>query len=166
MGQGRLSGLVRSIAHTLAAVFSGSAAFRKAWKSSACRTEGIEGRWQGEWVSEVNGHHGELKGVLSKAGAEQYRAVFHATYSKFLRVSYAVNLIGQQENGGVELEGEADLGRLAGGVYHYAGKATLDEFNCRYECRYDRGRFQMQRVGGEPGSCPSLNVDAQLKSSQ
>jgi hypothetical protein len=140
--------LIRSIAHTLAALFSGSKAFQREWKryAESSRAEGIEGRWQGEWISDVNGHHGELKAVVTNARSNNYETIFHATYSGFLRVSYAVNLFGQSRDGGVELKGEADLGRLAGGVYHYGGKATPTDFSCRYECRYDRGRFQMKRI--------------------
>jgi hypothetical protein len=140
--------LVRSISHTLAALLSGSTAFRSEWKRCGVvsRSSGIEGRWQGEWVSEVNGHHGGLRGVVSKSDAAHYCGIFHATYAKFLRVSYVVSLSGREQDGRVELEGEADLGRLAGGVYHYAGKATSDEFNCSYDCKYDHGSFRMNRV--------------------
>lgn len=41
------------------------------------------------------------------------------------------------------LEGDYDLGKLAGGNYHYSGHATIDEFRCTYECKYDRGTFEL-----------------------
>ena len=149
MNPARSPGLIRGLSHTLAALFSSSADFHRAWKryaAVASPSTGMEGRWQGEWISEVNGHHGQLKGVVTKSDSGEYKACFHATYSRFLRVCYEVNLSGQEEDGHIELEGEADLGQLAGGVYHYTGEATSTEFNCQYHCKYDHGTFHMKRL--------------------
>ncbi len=151
MNSPRSPGLIRSVSHALAALFSSSANFHREWKhyrSGGSPPRGIEGRWLGEWISQVNGHHGELKGIVTKADAGKYKACFHATYSRFLRVCYEVDLKGREENGRVELEGESDLGQLAGGVYQYTGEATPAEFNCQYRCKYDHGTFRMKCLDG------------------
>ena len=41
--------------------------------------------------------------------------------------------------------GEADLGYLAGGVYHYDGHADGTNFFSNYSSKYDHGTFQMTR---------------------
>jgi len=141
--------LIRNTAHALAALFSNSADFRRDWKRYSAvgsPPQGIEGCWLGEWISDVNGHHGQLEGVVTKSDSGKYQACFHATYSRFLRVYYEVDLKGREENGHVELEGEADLGQLAGGVYHYTGEATPTGFHCQYRCKYDHGPFRMKRL--------------------
>ena len=38
----------------------------------------------------------------------------------------------------------ADLGPLAGGIYHYQGEAGELEFVCTYKCKYDHGIFRMK----------------------
>jgi hypothetical protein len=60
-----------------------------------------------------------------------------------LRVCYSVPLRGQANGETLKLEGDADLGRLAGGNYHYNGEATARAFRCTYQCKYDRGTFEM-----------------------
>ena len=135
--------------HVLAALFSNSSDFRRAWNNypeSAPPPEDIQGRWQGEWISDVNGHHGQLKAITTKVNSGKYKTSFHATYSKVLRVCYSVNLNVREEDGRFQLEGEADLGQLAGGIYRYDGEATLTEFNCEYRCEYDHGTFRMTHL--------------------
>jgi hypothetical protein len=148
MSSSRRLSLIRSVSHTLAALFNSSADFRREWKryDAASRGGGIEGRWQGEWISEVNGHHGELKGAITKSPPAGYKSVFQATFSKILHVCYEVVLSAREQEDAVELEGQADLGRLAGGVYRYKGRASPERFDCSYECKYDHGTFRMKRV--------------------
>lgn len=141
--------LLRGFSHLLAALFSNVSVFHRDWnnyRAVASPPKDIQGRWQGEWVSDVNGHHGRLKGIMVKLDPGRYEASFHATYSKVLRVCYSVNLSGREEDGRVILEGEADLGKLAGGVYHYTAEVTHWEFNCKYRCKYDHGKFHMNRL--------------------
>lgn len=140
--------LYRSITHVLAALFNNRFRFEDQWEACHLRPvpgATIEGCWEGEWVSEVNGHHGLLRSILTQTSAGDYQASFHATYSKVLRVCYSVELKVNESHGPFLLKGEADLGRLAGGVYHYEGEATPDEFRCDYRCKYDHGTFRMAR---------------------
>ncbi len=140
--------LFRSLSHLLAALFNNRLRFERQWQEyqpSAMSANSIEGRWEGEWISEVNGHHGGLRCILSRTGAGDYHADFHATYSKVLRVCYSVDLSVREANGRFLLKGEANLGRLAGGIYYYEGEATPAEFKCSYRCKYDHGTFHMTR---------------------
>lgn len=140
-------GLVRKISHLLAAFFNTGADFKRRWRQPAptpSTANGLQGRWQGEWLSEANGHHGALRCLLDRAEDGGYRATFHAVYGGILRVAYAVSLHGAWEGEKLKLDGEADLGPLAGGVYSYRGAAGAEEFVCSYRCKYDHGTFRMK----------------------
>jgi hypothetical protein len=138
--------MIRSISHILAAVFSNASEFNRHWRMDdfhAGADNGLPRRWEGQWISETNGHHGALRCVLTKNSAADYDATFYAVYAGMLRVCYTVPLHGQTTGETLGLEGDADLGSLAGGTYHYAGEATARAFRCNYQCKYDRGTFEM-----------------------
>lgn len=129
-------------------LLSGCSSFHKEWKTSLSAPvpkNSIEGPWAGEWRSEKNGHRGALRCVVSKTSDATYRAHYHAVYWKILRYSYVATLAGQETNGVVQLRGEANLGKLAGGIYKYEGAATPSEFRSTYSSKYDHGRFEMNR---------------------
>src|ERR1044071_4230013 len=125
----RDSGLstVRSVKHALAALTTNCAEFRRAWRAGQARAgqassranDGLTGCWQGEWVSDVNGHRGPLCCVLVNQSNDRYRASFHARYATILRVCYSVDLEVTTEGSAKSLRGAADLGSLAGGRYEY-----------------------------------------------
>jgi hypothetical protein len=145
----RAVGILRNVSHVLAALFNNRADFQRRWNEMAARSttnSGWEGRWQGEWFSEANGHRGGLKCLLTIKESGECQATFHAVYARFLRVCYSVPLHGRQIGGKLKLEGQADLGQLAGGIYHYEGEADETTFNCTYRCAYDHGVFQMKRL--------------------
>ena len=138
----------RSLGHTLAALTTNCPDFERAWNSAEqAESSGsaLAGRWEGEWVSEANGHRGALRCVLSERGEGRYEARFHARYAKVLRVCYAIELGGTPSANGVRLKGHADLGRLAGGIYEYEGEVTANRLVCTYRCRYDHGTFRLAR---------------------
>ncbi len=140
---------VRMVSHALAAVFNSRAAFLEQWRLSERAQpdpEGIAGRWVGEWISEANGHHGELKCVLEPVSSGIYRAHFYATFAKLFRVGYATDLKIEQTDGRTSLKGEEDLGALAGGVYRCEGELTGNDLQCRYSCKYDHGIFRLKRL--------------------
>jgi hypothetical protein len=139
-------GLIRAISHVLAAVFNDASDFNRRWAANDSRPGtdyGLPGRWEGEWISETNGHHGALRCLLTQNKPTEYAATFYAVYAGMLRVCYTVPLLGQRNGESLKLEGDADLGGLAGGIYRYAGEATPGRFRCTYECKYDRGTFEM-----------------------
>jgi len=138
--------IFRGIGHALAAITTNCSEFTSAWDNHAECKE-IEGRWRGKWISEVNGHHGVLRCVLRQTDNDRLSAIFHAEYSRFLRVCYAVELRQIRSGDRFQLVGEADLGGLAGGVYRYEGELSQNHFVCNYSCRYDRGRFDLKPAG-------------------
>lgn len=75
-----------------------------------------------------------------------FEAKFHARYAKCLRVCYTTQLKATAIENGFHLEGEADLGGLAGGVYTYRGELMGERLNCTYACKYDKGVFELKRV--------------------
>lgn len=134
---------------TLALVTTACSGFGRDWRAAArepAPAEGIGGRWEGRWVSEVNGHSGRLRAILTPTGAQTYRAHFHARYAGFLNFGYTVELTATNDaTGRAHFQGSADLGKLAGGVYTYAGQADAQRFEATYQSRADHGRFEMQR---------------------
>ena len=129
-------------------VLTGCSSFHKEWKAAMNRpvpTNSIEGPWAGDWRSDKNGHHGSLRCVVTKTSETAYRAHFRAHFWKIFRYTYAATLNGTETNGVVALRGEANLGKLAGGVYKYEGKATPTDFQSNYESKYDHGHYQMAR---------------------
>jgi hypothetical protein len=144
-------GMIRTISHFLAAVFSNPSEFNRHWNDPnppAGAGTGLPRRWEGQWISEVNGHRGALRCALSQSSPAEYAATFYAVYGGILRVCYTVTLRGERTNAALVLEGDSDLGRLAGGIYHYAGEATERSFRCSYRCKYDHGTFEMLPAPG------------------
>lgn len=128
---------------------TGCTSFHREWRKaslSPAPTDSYNGRWEGEWLSAKNGHHGKLRCLLEEnSSSTQFRAHFRATYARVLHFSYAAILTGAVTNGVVQFTGESDLGKLGGGVYKYSGSANATHFSCTYESKYDHGTFQMSR---------------------
>jgi hypothetical protein len=134
-------GILRNISHVLAGLFNDRADFQRRWEE-AVRT-GAPQPWAGEWVSEVNGHRGELKCLLTQTAPGKFDAAFYAVFARLLKVSYHVPLQGRQTEGVLKLEGQTDLGKLAGGIYHYEGEMDEASLRCTYRCAYDHGVFHL-----------------------
>src|SRR5262245_12468404 len=126
----------------LALFLIGCSSFNREWKSAVGHppsNSDISGAWEGRWLSDKNGHTGKLRGVFRKADAEHYNAHFHATFWKIFHATYEVPLRYEEKSGAVLLTGEADLGKLSGGIYKYEAKATSTEFSSNYTSKYDHG---------------------------
>lgn len=107
----------------------------------------MEGRWDGSWRSDSNGHHGSLRCVIQRGDDQAYRARFRARYAGLLSFGYTVSLTATNDAPGHwRFRGEADLGRLAGGVYQYEGEVREDAFKSSYRSSGDHGVFEMNRV--------------------
>jgi hypothetical protein len=125
----------------------GCSSFNRDWRKAAHQSvapDSIEGRWEGSWISDVNGHNGKLRCLLIPEEAGRYRARFRATYAKVLRFSYTVPLTFHEHDTGWEFNGEADLGKL-GGAYYCEGRASLTNLFSTYRSKYDHGRFELRR---------------------
>jgi hypothetical protein len=144
-------GLVRLVMPLLqiaGLLLAGGCTFNHAWTEAAKErysTNSLLGSWEGTWLSEVNGHSGNLRCVVTLKDDGTYRARFHATYKKVLGFGYKVPLKATETNGVFRFNGEADLGWWAGGVYNYEGYAEDTNFFSTYRCKYDHGTFQMMR---------------------
>lgn len=127
----------------------GCSQFGREWRAAARQpppADSLAGRWEGRWVSEVNGHTGRLRALLTPTGEHTWRAHFHARYAGLFAFGYTVELRATNDASGVaHFGGSADLGRLAGGVYTYAGRADATNFLATYASRSDHGRFEMGR---------------------
>lgn len=105
----------------------------------------LQGRWEGTWKSDANGHNDQLRCVITKKDETNYLARFHARYGKTLSFGYKVHLTVQEKDGAIQFSGNANLGWLAGGLYHYEGHAELTNFFSTYSSRHDHGSFHMTR---------------------
>src|SRR5690242_11978296 len=91
--------------------------FEREWNNASPPSAdcSICGAWSGIWLSDVNGHTGKLRCVLTKTPNGDYDAKFHATFWKIFRYATEVTLhqdeSGDRENNGkVNFHGEEDLG--------------------------------------------------------
>ena len=129
---------------------SGCSGFHRAWKtekfqSTTYASDALTGAWEGTWLSDVNGHNGRLRALITQNPDGTYHAWYHAKYKRILSFAYSVDMEAQEITGGHTFTGEADLGKLAGGVYSYEGTASDGLYNAHYDCKYDHGVFKMQR---------------------
>ena len=126
----------------------GCSTFNREWKAAAAAsppTHEMTGRWQGTWLSHSNAHTDKLRCLITKQPDDIYQARFHAKYQKVFSFGYIVMLHATRTDGMFQFSGDADLGRLAGGMYHYEGKATSTNFFSTYRCARDSGVFEMTR---------------------
>ena len=128
----------------------GGCTFGHAWATASKQpvpANGLLGCWEGTWVSDANGHNGNLRCVVTQKNDGAYNARFHAIYKKVLGFGYTVQLKVIETNSSFGFSGEANLGWWAGGIYHYEGHAQGTNFFSTYRCKYDQGTFQMTRPG-------------------
>jgi hypothetical protein len=130
-------------------LLSGCSTFDRDWHDAAGATPvnpvDITGRWQGTWESTVGTHHGDLRCIVTRTDATNYRARYAATYAGFLHFEYEIALTGQREGEWIRFEGQADLGGMAGGVYSHEGHANATDFFATYKSSEDSGRYTMKR---------------------
>lgn len=125
---------------------SGCATFTATWQATPDPpVDSIEGRWDGHWRSDVNGHNGRLRCILTKLDDGTYRAWFHARFWKVLQFGHKVVLNVEKTASVHRIEGDAHLRWWAGGTYHYEGEVTPTNFTSRYESKHDHGVFEMKR---------------------
>ncbi len=149
-------------------------AFRSEWKKAPV-TSGVEGKWKGTWLSDANGHHGDLSCVVTKAYAEPFICgtclsptartalqreskresllphpfsfFYRATWKTILSGSYkSTHTVQLQKDGTYVFKGEHKMPGWAGGLYHYEGTIKGDEFKANYRCAMDNGTYTMKRV--------------------
>ena len=127
---------------------SGCSRFHGAWKRAAeapAPTSGLEGRWEGVWVSDHNGHHGRLRCLVTHQSNGVYQAWFHAKFQKIFSFAYKVPIQVEATADGYRFHGQEDLGTMAGGLYTYDGSVEGTNFFSTYKAKYDYGTFRMGR---------------------
>ena len=133
----------------IASLGLGCSAFDRDWKKAASQPQaGIEGRWIGQWKSKQNQHHGVLRCLIDKKEDNLYETRFHAKYKLgilTLGYSYTMEMTIAQDGAEYQFTGEADLGKLAGGVYQYNGSGTTNQLIINFRSPKDRGTFRLQR---------------------
>lgn len=126
-------------------------AFRSAWKKAPV-TSGVEGKWEGTWLSDATGHTGTLRCVIFAPNPKTTKTTsheffYHATWKKILSGSYkAIHFVQKQKDGSYTFKGEHKMPNWAGGLYHYEGTIKGDEFKACYQCSMDKGTYTMKRV--------------------
>ena len=120
--------------------------FQAKWaRAGKAPTDGLSGRWTGIWKSDVNGHHGTLKCVVSAPDTAGKREFFYrATWLSILSASFKTEKSVMKKGDKFEFEGSKDLG-VMGGEFRCIGSATPEKFSARYESFYDHGKFELTR---------------------
>jgi hypothetical protein len=139
---------VTYIAIGLLPLLAGCSSFHRQWRQAtkqAIPRNDISGPWEGRWISEASGHKDRLRCIISPGATNAYDAHFYANYRTIFHFTYTVPLQVRKTDTNYTFSGEADLGKLAGGVYTYEGFATPTNFFSTYNSKYDHGRFEMSR---------------------
>jgi len=118
--------------------------YKKALLAGAPRNS-IEGPWVGTWLSGKNGHHGELRGIITQRDDQMYHTRFKATFWKIFTYTSEADFEMQPHNDGYEFFGTKKLGWLAGGEYTYEGRVNPERFYSTYQNKWDQGTFEMER---------------------
>lgn len=117
--------------------------------ASAQKTQapkGIEGAWDGSWVSSSNGHKGRLRCLVEPgASPKEYRFRYHATWAGFLSGGYTADtLVTPASGGGYALSSAQDLGPF--GHFEQKGKAGRHRMESHYTSSLgDQGTFTLHR---------------------
>ena len=140
--------LLAPVLGLLGLLCGGCASFQKEWdgaRASQNPPSDLQGLWQGTWRSEASGHHDSLQCIITRKDDRTVDARFHAKYHTVFTFNYTVPLTVQTTNGVSRFQGAANLGWLAGGMYHYDGTASATNFSSTYTSKHDHGVFEMTR---------------------
>jgi hypothetical protein len=128
-------------------VSSCSGGFGQRWREAAksSNASGIEGRWDGTWRSESNGHTGRLRCIVSPTQqANVYKFHYGGTFAKVIGFQYTVDHAVQRLGRTWTMEGKSDLGSM-GGLFSYEATVQDGVFRATYRSKEDRGGFDMKR---------------------
>src|SRR5262245_54077305 len=73
---------------------NGCSSFNRQWKETVHQPipSDLSGPWEGHWISDVNGHNGKLRCLITPGVTNDFDANFHATYMKVMTFGYSVPL--------------------------------------------------------------------------
>lgn len=127
--------------------------FKEQWKKAtaeAAKRKGnyadLTGPWEGTWKSDVNGHNGKLRCLITKLENGQYEFHYWAQWQKVLSGSFRENYeVVDKKDGSFTFSGEKDLGKM-GGKFSHQGVATATSFEASYRSELgDNGIFKLER---------------------
>ncbi|MDB6026874.1 MAG: hypothetical protein JWM68_3097 [Verrucomicrobiales bacterium] len=130
------------------AFLTGCSSFNRDWRAAGklpCAGDPVAGRWEGIWKSDANQHSDKLRCLLTQVSDGKYEARFRAKYKKVLSFSYTATFQGTKKDSEFSFSGDADLGKLAGGIYYYRGEISPTNFVSTYRSKYDHGTFHLAR---------------------
>ncbi|MGI9244463.1 MAG: hypothetical protein ACR2RV_26925 [Verrucomicrobiales bacterium] len=137
--------------------------FKEQWKKAtevAAKRGGkytdLTGPWEGTWKSDVNGHNGKLRALITKQDDGEYEFHYWAQWQRVLSGSFRENYkVIDKKDGSYTFSGEKDLGKM-GGKFSHKGEATATELEASYRSEFgDHGLFKLER--------PKLEVAAPSK---
>ena len=132
----------------LVVLLCGCSSFNRDYKQALVKgapKDSIEGPWLGSWLSDQNGHQGELRGIITKLDGATYQTRFKARFWKLFTYTSEAEFEMQPHSDGFEFLGTKQLGWLAGGEYTYEGRVSPEKFFSTYANKWDKGTFQMER---------------------
>lgn len=117
---------------------------------------GFEGPWEGRWRSESDGHSGQLRCLLTPidGSKRRYVARYKARWAAIFTFEYSLPIELAPGEGRYSFDGEQDLG-WPWGIYRYQGTISTDRLTSRYQARFDRGLFELERVPRREHSAPA-----------
>jgi hypothetical protein len=128
-------------------VLTACSSFGRHWKQASAipaDPHGLAGRWDGEWRSAGNGHHGRLRAVVTPSGDHRYQVRYRASFLGIFHFGYRMDLgVTPAGEGGCEFGGQASLGWW--GIYQCTGRADGTNFVARYATKNDYGIFEFHR---------------------
>ena len=141
-----------ALAVAIVGLSSCSVGFNREWSKAKALAashppKDMSGPWVGTWRSDVNGHSGELRCIVTPlAGSEgKERFHYHATFMKILSATYDVTHVVKPGKEGFAFSGDQKLTGAGGGLYHYEGKATPETFHATFRNEKNHGVFEMKR---------------------
>ena len=142
-----------------AAMLSSCTNFRKVWADEmakpAQKRGDLTGPWEGTWRSDVNGHNGKLRCIITKQADGAHEFHYWAQWQKVLSGSFRQNYEvteNKGKRGTFHFEGERDLGKL-GGTFTHKGTATAKTLKATYASEMgDHGVFELSRPQARPGA--------------
>lgn len=135
------------------------AKFNQDWKEAvaarqaagATRPDPVTGPWRGTWLSEVNGHHGDLRCLVEPLTGTtpgqpgDYRFRYHATWGKFMSGGFSADFpVVREGRRAFGIQGTKSLGLFGG--FDHDGRIEGDTFEATYASDAgDHGVFEMKR---------------------
>ena len=124
--------------------------FDRDWESAPKAENGLEGAWDGTWLSDENGHTGPLRCIITRREDRGFDARYFAGYGWFIfwfGFEYTIPTTAVADGNAWLLRGSAMLDSwIAGGLYEYEARVEQDEYVASYRSSFDRGIFRMKRV--------------------